>query len=327
MMTPIRLTCITARQAEDPSYLRHVAGSGCTGVVPEYEQQWGQIHPAPDTWNWQPTDTIVQRATAIGLTVEGHCLVWGAPDYPDLMPAWVTRGSWTRDALLATLQDHITRIVHRYADRIHTWRVVNEAFDDTGARRDFVLQQVIGDDWIEHAFRYAHAADPTATLLYNEYGIEWGALGGGNHKYDAVLAMVRDFTDRGVPVHGIGLQCHLDLQYPSLPDEHDFPAVVESFRDLGLRVQTTELDIRVDRSAAEPSTLLRNQGLVTALVCRTIDAHPGGSVCVWGLSDDTNWLGAAAAAAPYDERGRPKPMADALAPATPGRQPADRAVR
>lgn len=304
-----RLTCITAEQARDAAYLTCLS-SGCYGgVVPEYEQQWGQIHPEPGRWNWAPTDTIVHEAAARGLRVEGHCLVWGTPDYPDLMPSWVTGGRWTRTSLLAALQDHISAVVNRYRAFVHTWRVVNEAIDDAGDRRDFVMQTVIGDDWIELAFRFAHCADPTAALIYNDYGLEWGALGGGNPKYDAVIAMAKSFRRRGIPMHGIGLQCHFDLRYPTLPDPADFPAVVASFRALGLDVQATELDIRVDRAGVDPARASYRQASVTALVCNTIDSAPGGSVCVWGLSDRTNWLGPAAAAAPYESHYRPKQMA------------------
>lgn len=322
-----RLTCITAQQTHDAAYLDLLARGAYTGVVPEYEQQWGQIHPGPQTWAWTPTDTIVSFARSKGLTIEGHTLVWGAPDYPDLMPTWITTGTWSRESLLAVLREHISCVVHRYRDDIHTWRVVNEAFDEQGRRRDFVMQRVIGEDWVEHAFRFAHAADPTATLLYNDYGLEWGALHGGNREYDAVLEMVRDFLRRAVPIHGIGLQCHFDLQYSQLPHAADFSALVRSFAELGLRVQATELDVRLDHVAEDRSVNLRRQESVVDLVCDTIDAYRTGSVCVWGLSDGTNWLGAHATAAPYDVSNQPKPMAHRLGRVTRARLPSDRSGR
>ena len=77
------------------------------------------------------------------------------------------------------------------------------------------------DFWISHlgtgiiadAFRWAHQADPRALLFYNDYNDE-----GINSKSDATYAFVRQLLAQGVPINGVGLQLHLDVQYP-FPDQ------------------------------------------------------------------------------------------------------------
>ena len=59
---------------------------------------------------------------------------------------------------------------------------MNEAIDDNGKLRSGPVGKpgqrgepwhaAIGDDYIEQAFRFAHAADPDAELYYNDYN-EW----------------------------------------------------------------------------------------------------------------------------------------------------------
>ena len=47
-------------------------------------------------------------------------------------------------------------------------------------------------DYIEYAFEEARKVDPDAKLYYNDYGLEYPSP-----KWDAVLAMVTDFKERG----------------------------------------------------------------------------------------------------------------------------------
>src|SRR5205807_873953 len=99
--------------------------------------------------------------------------------------------------------------------------VVNEAVSDspTGTAtdlRDSIWYNqpgigLTGTGYIEQAFRWAHDADPNALLFYNDYSIE-----APGRKFQAVYNMVKDFVSRGVPIHGVGLQMHLDTGgYPN----------------------------------------------------------------------------------------------------------------
>src|SRR5207302_5692752 len=108
-----------------------------------------------------------QFAQAKGMLVHGHTLVWH-----DQNPAWLTGGNWTASTLTAVLYDHIDNVVGHYAGKIALWDVVNEAFNDDGSRRATLWSNTIGQQYIELAFRRTHTADPSAILVYNDYGIE-----------------------------------------------------------------------------------------------------------------------------------------------------------
>ena len=70
------------------------------------------------------------------------------------------------------MHDHIMTVVGRYNRRIGGWDVVNEALNEDGTMRQSPRYRVIGDDLIVKAFQFAHEADPSAQLYYNEYSLE-----------------------------------------------------------------------------------------------------------------------------------------------------------
>ena len=62
------------------------------------------------------------------------------------------------------MRDHIMTVVGRYKGRIKGWDVVNEALNEDGSLRNSPWRRIIGDDYIEKAFQFAHEADPQAQL-------------------------------------------------------------------------------------------------------------------------------------------------------------------
>ncbi|HEX43050.1 MAG TPA: 1,4-beta-xylanase, partial [Phycisphaerales bacterium] len=165
----------------------------------ENDLKWQLIHPWPDRYNWEPADNFVAFCEKNEMVAIGHCLVWHSQT-----PRWVfqdTAGSpLTREALLAHMKDHIMTVVGRYKGRIKGWDVVNEALNENGTLRNSPWLRIIGEgaedkqyDFIEHAFRWAHDADPNAELYYNDYSLE-----SSKAKCDGAVAIVRHLKSRAV---------------------------------------------------------------------------------------------------------------------------------
>src|SRR5678810_418624 len=87
--------------------------------------------------------------------VRGHTLVWH-----NQLPRWIEHGTWNRRSLTKALERHITTLVRRYRGRIDAWDVVNEAVNDDATPRRTIWHKVIGLEYLELAFHWAHAADP-----------------------------------------------------------------------------------------------------------------------------------------------------------------------
>lgn len=204
-------------------------------VTPENVMKWEQIHPEPGVYDWEAADALIDFADKNGLKVVGHTLVWHSQ-----CPAWVFEDEngapISHDALVERMRDHIYTVVGRYKGRVMGWDVVNEAILEDGRRRDSKWRQILGDEFLELAFRFAHEADPDAELYYNDYSMT--APG----KRDAVYEMVRDFQARDVPIHGVGLQGHWALEYPEMQEIDD---ALAAYQQLGVHLMITELDVNV----------------------------------------------------------------------------------
>ncbi len=211
-------------------------------ITPENDLKWQRIHPLPDRYNWEPADSFVAFGEKNEMFLVGHTLVWHSQT-----PRWVFQDEagdpLTRDALLARMKDHITTVVGRYKGRIKGWDVVNEALNENGTLRDSPWLRIIGEgsedkryDFIEHAFRWAHEADPDAELYYNDYNLETSRA-----KCDGAMAIVKHLQSKGIRIDGVGIQLHGGLTYPSV---EGLEYAITSLAATGVKVMITELDIR-----------------------------------------------------------------------------------
>jgi endo-1,4-beta-xylanase len=237
-------------------------------ATPENEMKWDAVERTRNTFTFGPADQIVNHAQSRGMKVRGHTLVWHSQ-----LPGWV--GGLGAADLRSAMNNHITKVMQHYKGKIHSWDVVNEAFQDgsSGARRSSPFQDKLGDGFIEEAFRTARAADPAAKLCYNDYNTD-----GVNAKSNAVYNMVRDFKARGVPIDCVGFQSHFNSASP-VPG--DYQANLKRFADLGVDVQITELDIEGSGTAQANSY----SNVVKA--CLAVARCTG--ITVWGVTDKYSW--------------------------------------
>jgi endo-1,4-beta-xylanase len=182
---------------------------------------------------------------------------------------------------MEVLREHITTVVGRYKGRIVAWDVVNEAVEQNGELRDTVWLRVIGPEYIELAFRWAHEADPDALLFYNDYSAETM-----NRKSNAVYALVQDLLEKGVPIHGVGFQMHVELG--GAPSLRAVQRNMERLGALGLEVQITEMDVRLRDTKAQ--TLERQAEIYGDTLQLCLDEPSCTAFVMWGFADCHSWI-------------------------------------
>jgi endo-1,4-beta-xylanase len=205
-------------------------------VTPENCMKPEPIHPTEANWNWEEADALVRFAHDHHMVVYGHTLVWH-----NQTPQWFFKDGdkpASKELLLARLKTHIQTEVGRYKGKLRAWDVVNEAIPDSGSAnlRKSNWDKIIGDDFIEYAFQYAHEADPDAGLQYNDYNIETG------DKFQKALRLLKKLKAENIPITSVGIQGHWLLDRVPLKDIEN---AIVAFGALGLKVNITELDIDV----------------------------------------------------------------------------------
>lgn len=266
-------------------------------MTPENAMKIGPIHPEEKRYNWEPADKIADFAVKHGLKLRGHTLCWH-----NQTPEWLfkdfTGAKVSKEVLLARLKQHIFDVVGRYKGKIYAWDVVNEAVPDgDGADlyRKSPFFEIIGPEYIEKAFQYAHEADPKAILFYNDYNTENAS------KRERIYQVVKGLKEKGVPVHGVGLQGHWALTEPTASE---LEISITKFASLGLQVQVTELDVSIHPKEHERRTeaftgkveytpeIEAKQVAQYKMLFEVLRKHRKviTGVTFWNLSDKSSWL-------------------------------------
>jgi endo-1,4-beta-xylanase len=306
-------------------------------ISPENVLKWENVHPQLSTYNFGPADHYVDFGQQNHMFIVGHTLIWH-----NQTPKWVFQDDKgdpvSRKVLLKRMHEHIKTVVGRYKGRINGWDVVNEVVDEDGTLRQSPWLKIIGPDYIEKAFEYAHKADPKAQLYYNDYNLE------NEPKRKGALELVRKLKAKGAPITGVGLQDHLSLDWPTA---EQLNTTIEEFGKLG-KVMITELDVDVLPSpfqdptadvslkvASNPKYNPYASGLPEAVqqqitarwadLFRTYSGHCGvvARVTLWGVSDKNSWKnnwpikGRTNYPLLFDRNDDPKPAVNAVLEAAP----------
>ncbi|MDX3534827.1 non-reducing end alpha-L-arabinofuranosidase family hydrolase [Streptomyces sp. MB09-01] len=273
-------TAVAAGRLGDSTYA-NILDREFNMITPENEMKWDAIEPSRGHFDFGPADRIVSHATSHGQRMRGHTLVWHSQ-----LPPWVS-GITDAATLRSVMNNHITTQMTHYKGKIYAWDVVNEAFADGSTQhRSSVFQNVLGNGFIEEAFRTARAADSSAKLCYNDYNIEnWS-----DAKTQGVYSMVKDFKSRGVPIDCVGFQSHFGTSGPP----SSFQTTLSNFAALGVDVQITELDIAQASSSHYANTVK---------ACLSVARCTG--ITVWGIRDSDSWRSGDSPLL-FDNNGKPK---------------------
>src|SRR5690348_3341971 len=135
---------------------------------------WYTLKPTPTSpLDFTAGDQLVAYAEANRQLVFGSHLVWD-DGFGD---GWTDDDLWGIDRATAEtlLYGTVEGVVSHYRGRVAAWSCVNEAVGtittegDHGLRTDVPWYNTIGPDYVAESFRVAHAADPDAMLILNDF--------------------------------------------------------------------------------------------------------------------------------------------------------------
>lgn len=272
---------------------REEAGKQFNMMVCENEMKFDALEPSRNSFSFGSADNLVNLAQQHKMAIRGHCLVWHSQ-----CPTWVSSDNgkkndknWTREEALEIMKNHITKVMTHFKGKVREWDVVNECLDDDQStvrsnpnsydlRKQSVWQLAIGDDYIDSAFVYAHRADPDAELYLNDYGVELQ----GKAKSVAFYNLAVRLKEKGIPIHGVGLQCHFST---GDIDSVKIDNTIKRFGEAGLKCIITELDMGIPSTSEQ--NLLEQARCYRVLTDIVLNHDNCPSMVIWGIKDNDSW--------------------------------------
>ncbi len=257
-------------------------------ITAENEMKPESILVTPGVYSFEQADLYVKFAQDNRMVIRGHTLIWHSQT-----PDWFFRDEngnlLTREALIDRMRDYIHTVVGHFKGKIYAWDVVNEAIEpsEPDGYRKSLWYQIIGPEYIELAFNFAHEADPDAKLFYNDYN-EYLV-----RKRELIYNLVKNLKAKGVPIHGIGMQQHINVR----TDLNAIEETLSLFSSIdGIEIHITELDVSIAETLSlnyrEPTKeLLLEQAEFYNELFEIYKLYSDviTNVTLWGLKDDYSW--------------------------------------
>ncbi len=265
----------------------HVIRDNFNMITPGNELKWTRLRPTPEAFNFADADGMMEFAQNNGLQVHGHNLCWNTAN-----PAWFD-SVLTKGNARQYLTTHITTVMKRYAGRIDSWDVVNEAVVPWDSRSDGLYPGIwvnlLGPEYVNIAFQTAAEADPKALRVMNLHHVEGNAPDCVKTQQRAIL-LLKQYIGRGVPIQAIGLESHLGAFQPPL-EVSSLIHFADEVRSLGLQLLITELDVNDTRVEGDIAT--RDKVVARCYhdyLMQVVPAAGISRVIFWTPSDKWVWL-------------------------------------
>ena len=314
-------------QGEMPD--KELAATQFNLVVAENECKMGSIYHGPDQFDFSGADRLLAFAKQNNQAMHWHTLVWH-----NQSPRWIFENDdgskVSREVLDERLKNYIFSVGERYRDDICSVDVVNECISD----KNFILRDgedlsqwfdILGPEYVDKAFFWAKEAFPKSSLVINDYNLEMVP-----GKREGMYNLLKGMKERGVPVDTVGLQMHINIEYPPVSE---IEKTIELYGSLGLNVIVTEMEIsmytdkdqnngKFDLRKEYTPELLEKQAERYAEIfeCFKKEANAGilKDVVLWGITDPMSWknnfpaLGRTDAPLLFGEGGKAKPAFNKL---------------
>jgi endo-1,4-beta-xylanase len=281
----------------------------------------GRIAPQPGPKHYESADRLLAFCDQHKIAMRGHCLIWN-----EWNPAWIKNMSTSERRVF--FDSYIEEVVGRYRGKLQSWDIVNEPFwpghHAPGGFRMGPWYDAFGPDYVRRAFERAAMADPTTKFVLNEAQTERDdELGLAVRR--GLLKLVADLKNAGVKLDVVGLQGHLQPQYPHDPARFD--EFLHALADLGVDIYITEFDVCDDIFPDDAESRDAAVARTAQQFLRTTLRHPAVKALItWELADNYSFYRGIFRAKnptasrlprplPYDDQLQAKPLWGAIAQA------------
>ncbi|NOZ47724.1 MAG: endo-1,4-beta-xylanase [Chlorobi bacterium] len=282
----------------------------------EWELEAESIWIGLNSYNFKYADALLKFAQDNNMKVKWTHLLWHGA-----LPEWQGFQSLSDVEFETAVHNYIDTVMHHckvyFPGVVHDYNVVNEVIDpnEETTFRPTVFVEKMGNDFVEKAFTWAHEADPDAKLYICDYDFLGNPVD-NQSKQDLMYALVSDLVNKGIPIHGIAEQAHLnteyidDIDYYTPQDMNYWSETMDLYADLGLKFEVSEMTIAIneDGKGVNSERLDRQAEICKEIIELCLTKPYVEAVIFWGLTDKYTYLGSNEFPVLFDENYAPKPM-------------------
>lgn len=282
---------------------------------------WQDNEPQHGMINMGNPDAIIHELLNNQQEVaSGHLINSG--EYPD----WLREGAYTQEDLEEIVRKHIHDTMTHYQGKIDYWTVVNELHPSDlahGWYHDYLAEKLGWQKLITIAFDEARKNDPKAILIVNDFSNYYhGDINKGN-KLTQDVEVIKLLRQQGMDHLAIGMQMHVNQGRDHIiPTAHQLTQAIKTYRDLGVEVYITEMDVNISPESYNGSVPFSSndrylhQAEIYRQILETYFKNTQGQknqvVITWDFRDADNWLEYVLNYKDpepllFDKRGDPKP--------------------
>ena len=265
-------------------------------VTSENGSKWGSVEGTKGTYNFSNSDLAYNWAKNNGGLFKYHNLMWGAQT-----PSWVSSASSAE--LQVSIENYTKAVANHYASMggLSLIDVLNEPVNTAIASNlkaaltaGYQADPANANDknntygWAIWPFQLARKYFPNATLLINEYNIEfnWNNCRATYIAMSNAIKNAPNLTDgKKNLIDGIGLQAHGMNGASNNLSAANFKACLdEIWTKTGLPIHMTELDIVADPNEAAQKTKFQEFFTIAW-------EHPHvAGITLWGYIQGSTWI-------------------------------------
>ena len=237
---------LTEHQIKDPSYKlvgsrdqmkieMSVVPTEFNCVTAENCMKSEVISPKKGIYDFVLADQFIEYAKKHNLAVIAHAPIWHSQ-----CAKWICHnedGSLvSKEQLKENMRNYIYTVYGHFRGKVKGYDVANECIEDNGSYRNSDLYKIMGEEYIDWAFKCAQEADPEAELYYNDYSMAEPG------KCATVVKVVQRLKSKGIRIDAVGLQTHIGMDFP---DFKEYENSIKAFIEAGVDVQLTETDMSI----------------------------------------------------------------------------------
>lgn len=255
--------------------------------------------------NFETFDNVIQTAYEYGLKIRFHVLIWHSQTPGFFFRQGYSRdnGYVSKDVMNGRMEYYIRNVVnHIYntphgKDVVYALDVVNEYFHnyDKGRKSNWnsiyypqetsESNRTNKPEYVKKAFEITYdelsnlGLAGKVKLFYNDY-----------NTYEVtndIITMINYVNEDKKVCDGVGMQCHLDVGYPTSGMGGMIARTIDAFAAEGFEIQITELDVTDYNNSGKQSQYYTD--FFNMLVTKKKNGVNITGVTFWGLCDTNSW--------------------------------------